>query len=200
LSSVNEGRSQPFPPVSFPYGLAGAALLIAALGCQLVAILALTWLAFNKNSGPVPLWILVLLVSFPLGAASVAIRRIGRRRAGTLASSRMPTEQRNRLLVAIAVMSVGSALGAGGFFFLAFTLEGPRRLAFGVATLFLGTAISEFGVMRTSVILQWQPLSLLGWSPRRPWVIYITYITLSLVLSGLSLATGLYWPDLIPTP
>jgi hypothetical protein len=53
--------------VSGPYGWVGAALLIAALGCELVAILALTWLAFNKNSGPVAaVWIIVLLASFPL--------------------------------------------------------------------------------------------------------------------------------------
>ncbi len=194
---MSEARSQRFPPVSGPYGWAGAALLIAALGCQLVAILALMWLAFNKNSGPVALWILVLLMSFPVGAAALVIWRIGRRRAGTLPPSRMPTERRNRLVMAIAVMSLGSALGAGGFLFLAFTLEGPRRLAFGVAALFLGTAIWEFGVMRTNVILQRPPPSLLGWAPKRPWVIYIT---LSLVLSGLSLATGLFWPDLLPMP
>jgi hypothetical protein len=38
--------------------------------------------------------------------------------------------------------------------------------------------------------------SLLGWSPKRP---YLIYIALSLVLSGLSLAIGLFWPDLMPT-
>jgi hypothetical protein len=155
------------------------------------------WLAFNKNSGPLALWIVVLLVSFPLGAAALFIWRIGRRRAGTLPPSRLPTERRNRLLVAIAVMSLASALGVGGFLFLAFTLAGPRRLAFGVAALFLGTAISEFGVMRMNVVLQRPQPSLFGWSPKRP---YLIYITLSLILSGLSLAIGLFWPDLIPMP
>jgi hypothetical protein len=170
---------------------------MAALGCQLVAILALMWLAFNKNSGPVALWIVVLLVSFPLGAAAVIIWRIGMRGTGTLPPSRMATERRNRLLAPIALMSLGSVLGAGGFLVLSFTLDGPRRLAFAVAALFLGTAISELGVMRFNVIVQRPPPSLLGWSPKRPWVIYIT---LSLVLAGLSLATGLLWPDLIPVP
>jgi hypothetical protein len=170
---------------------------MAAFGCQLVAILALMWLAFNKNSGPVAQWIVVLLASFPLGAAAVIIWRIGMRRAGTLPPSRMATERRSRLLVPIAVTSLGSVLGAGGCLVLAFTLDGPQRLAFAVAALFLGTAISELGVMRINVILQRPPPSLLGWSPKRPWVISIT---LSLVLAGLSLATGLFWPDLIPVP
>jgi hypothetical protein len=163
----------------------------------MVAILALLLLAFNKDSGPVARWIVVLLVSFPLGAAALVTWRIGRRRAGMAPPIRMPMERRNRLLIAIAVMTFGSVLGVGGFLFLAFTLEGPRRLAFAVAALFLGTAISEFGVMRTSVIMQRPPPSLLGWSPKRPWVIYIT---LSLFLSVLSVATGLLWPDLIPMP
>jgi hypothetical protein len=94
-------------------------------------------------------------------------------------------------------MSLGSALGAGGFLFLAFRLEGAGRPAFSVAALFLGTAISEFGVMRMNVVLQRPQPSLLGWSPKRP---YLIYITLSLVLSGLSPAIGLFWPDLIPMP
>jgi hypothetical protein len=163
----------------------------------LVAIVALTWLALYKNSSPVAQWVVVLLVSFPLGAAAVVIWRIGGRRAGTLWPSRTPTERRNKLLLAIAVMSLGSALGGGGFLFLAFTVEGARRLAFAVAALFLGTAISEFGVMRMNVILQRPQPTLLGWSPKRP---YLIYMTLSLALSALALATGLLWPGLIPTP
>ena len=194
---MGEARSRRFPPVSGPYGWAGAALFIAAVGCELVAIIALTWLAFSNNSGSPAVWIIVLFASFPLGAAAVVIWRIGRRRAGTLPADRMPTERRNRLLVAIAVISLGSALGFGGFLFLAFTLEGARRLAFGVAALFLGTAISEFGVMRMNAVLQRPQPSLLRWSPKHP---YLIYITLSIVLSGLSLATGLFWPDLLPSP
>jgi hypothetical protein len=183
--------------VSGPYGWAGAALFIAAVACELIAIIALTWLAFSNNSGSAAVWIIVLLASFPLAAAAVVMWRIGRRRAGTLPADRMPPERRNRLLVAIAVMSLGSVLGVGGFLFLAFTLEGARRLAFGVAALFLGTAISEFGVMRMNAVLQRPPPSLLGWSPKRP---YLIYIMLSIVLSGLSLATGLFWPEILPSP
>jgi hypothetical protein len=183
--------------VSGPYGWAGAGLLLVALSCQLVAVLALMWLAFNKNSGAVAQWIVVLLVSFPLSAAAIVTWRIGGRRAGRILPSRMPTERRKGLLMAVAAVALGSALGVGGFLYLAFTLEGARRLAFAAAALFLGTAISEFGVMRMNVILQRPQPTLLGWSPKRP---YAIYITLSLVLSGLSLATGLFWPDLIPTP
>jgi hypothetical protein len=192
--STNAARPRRFPPVSGPYGWVGAALILLALAGQGVAILVLVWLAFSKDLSLALPWIIVLLASFPLGAAGVALWRIGWKRTGTLSPSPMPAERRNRLLTAMAVMSLGSVFGAGGFLYLAFALEGTRRLAFAAAALFLGTSIMEIGLRKMNDIMGRPPPSLLGWSPKRAWV----YVALPLVLGGLSFVAGLFWTDLTP--
>ncbi|HEV2012411.1 MAG TPA: hypothetical protein VGR77_00780 [Candidatus Dormibacteraeota bacterium] len=112
---MNDARLRRFPPVSGPYGWAGAALTLAAVGCQGVAIIALVWLAFSNDSSLAVPWIVVLLASFPLGAGGVALWRIGWRRAGTLPPNSVPKERLKELLAASALMYLALALGFGGF-------------------------------------------------------------------------------------
>src|ERR1700730_399499 len=98
--SVNVARPRRFPPVSGPYGWAGAALILLALAGQGVAILVLVWVACSKDLRLALPWIVVLLASFPLSAAGVALLRIGWKRDGTFSQSPMPTDRRNGLLSA----------------------------------------------------------------------------------------------------
>jgi hypothetical protein len=194
---MSEARFRRFPPVSGPTGWAGAALTFVALGAEGVAVFALIWAAFNNGVREAVPWIIVLLVSFPLVAAGGWLWRLGSTRAGTMSPSSVPNERRKELLWATSVMSLGSVLGFGAFLYLAFNLDGPRRLAFAMAALFFGTAIAQFGVRRVSQVLHRPPPSLLGWSPTRAWVIYLAF---PLVVSALLLLTGLFWTDLIPFP
>ena len=193
---MSEARSGRFSLVSGPFGWAATALTIAAIVCQLVSVLVLVWLAFNNDSNPPAIWIGVLVVSFPLGAGAVALWRIQWTRAGAARSILLPTERLKEVIQSSALAYLGSALGIGGFLYLAFTLEGNRRLALALSAFFLGTAISELGTMRLYEILPVRRPFRFGRSRWWSWA----FVAVSVVLSGLLLVLGLVWPDLIPMP
>lgn len=182
--------------MSGPYGWIAAALTIAAIVCQLVSVLALVWLAFNKDSSRVAVWIGVLVLSFPLGAAAVVFWRIQSVRASARRPSSVPTGRVNEVIRASAVAYLGSALGIAGFLYLAFTLEGNRRLALALSAFFLGTAISDLGTMKLYEILPVRRPFRVGRSRMRAWA----FFAFSLVSSGLLFLFGLFWPDLVPMP
>jgi hypothetical protein len=170
-------------------------LLIVAVSCQLVAVLALLWLAYNKDSSMVALWIVVVLVSLPLGAAAVVLWRIGWRRAGTLPPNLLPKERRRTFLVAFAVTYIGYALGIGGFVYLALTLEGSRRLAFGFAGFLVCGAVANLAGEKVTEVLRARFPTIYG----RRWPKWVTWVFfgLSLVASGLLVLVGSFWPDLL---
>jgi hypothetical protein len=182
--------------VSGAYGWAGAALFLAALVCEAVAVLGLVWAVFNNDLGHAVPWFIVFLVSLPLFAAGWWLWRLGWKRAGTLPPSSVANGQRPGLLRAGAMILLGSVLGFGGFLYLAFALQGSRRLAFALAALLAGTAISEFGITRMYKVLGRPAPSLLGLSPKRSWVISVAF----LLIEGGLILIGLFWPHLIPTP
>jgi hypothetical protein len=193
---MSQARIRRFPPVSGPYGWAGAVLFIAALICELVAVLGLVWAVFNNALGQAAPLVVAFLVSFLLMAAASWLWRQGRKRTGTLAPSSVTAEQRPALLRAGAVVLLGTVLGFGGFVYLAVTLHGSRRLTLGVAALIAGGVISEFGVTRMLAILGRPAPRFLGLSPKRSLIISIAF----LLIDGVFVLIGLFWPDLVPMP
>jgi hypothetical protein len=193
---MSAARSRRFPPVSGPYGWAGAALFLAAIICELVAILGLTWAAFNNAFGQAVPWLITFLVSLPLFAAATWLWRQGWKRAGVLPPSSSANQQRPALLRAGAMIILGSVLGFGGFLYLAFALHGSRRLVFAFAALLAGTAILEVGTTKMYRALgRPVPSHFLG-SSKRSSVIFVAVLLLE---TGL-LLIGLLRPDLIPMP
>jgi hypothetical protein len=179
--------------VSGPYGWAGAALLLAALVCEAVAVFALMVAAFNNELGQAAPWFILFLASLPLFAACWWFWRLGLKRAGSLPASSLPKEQRGGLLRATAVIILGSVLGFGAFLYLAFALQGGHRLAFALAALFLGMGVSDLGSIKLRDILHARLPSRFGRSQRWPRV----FFGLSLVSSGIFFLIGLLWPNLI---
>ncbi len=193
---MSEARSRRFPPVSGPYGWAGAVLFLAAIGCEAVAVLGLVWAVFNNALGQALPFFIAFVVSFPLMAAASWLWRQGWKRAGTLPPSSISKEQRPALLWAGAVILFGSILGVGGFLYLAFALHGSRRLTLAFAALLAGGVISEFGLQKMLKVLGRPAPSLFLGSSKRASVLFFVVL---LVEAGL-LLIGLLWPDLIPTP
>jgi hypothetical protein len=176
------------------HGWLAAALMIGAVGCQLVAVVALMWLAYNKDPRNVALWAVVLLASFPLAAAAVTLR-FGWRRVTVLLRNSVPKEQFKALLLSTVILYLALELGFGGFIYLAFTLEGGRRLALASAALFFGMAISDLATGKIYEILRVRFPRGFGQSRKRTWVI----AGVSVLAGGFFLLTGLFWPDLMPT-
>jgi len=188
--------SRRFPPVSGPYGWAGFAVLLAALACEAVAVFGIMTAAFNNELGHAGPWFILFLVSLPLFAAGGWLLRLGSKRAGTLPPSSVAAEKRPALLRAGAVIFLGSVLGFGGFLYLAFALQGSRRLTLALAALLAGAVISELGVRKMFKVLGRSAPGFLGLSPRRSLIISIGF----LLIDGCFLLIGLLWPDLIPMP
>ena len=192
---MDEAQSRRFPPVSGPHGWAGAALLIAAIGCEVVGVFGLMWAAFDNALGQAGLWLIVFLVSFPLFAGTGWLWQRGWKQAGTHPLSSMPNQQRTALLWANAVTILGSVLGFGAFLYLAFRLQGSHRLAFALAALLLGLAISDIGSIKLRETLR-ESLparfpSHFGRSQKWAWI----FFGVSLASSGLFFLIGLFWPD-----
>jgi hypothetical protein len=179
--------------MSGPYGWAGAALLIVALGCEAVGVFGLMWAAFDNALGQAGLWLIALLVSFPLFVGSWWLWRLGWKQAGTHPFSSMPNQQRTALLWANAVTILASVLGFGAFLYLAFRLQGSHRLAFALAALFLGLAISDIGSIKLREILRARLPSRFGRSQKWAWI----FFGVSLASSGLFFLIGLFWPDVM---
>ncbi len=159
-----------------------------------MAIFGIMAAAFNNDLGRAAPWFIVFLVSLPLIAAGAWLLRLGSKRAGTLPLASVASEQRAALLRAGSVIVLGSVLGFDGFVYLAFALQGSRRLAFALAALIAGTAISECGVRKIHKVLGRPGPSLLGWSPKRSWAISVAL----LLIEGGLLLIGFLRPDLLP--
>jgi hypothetical protein len=193
---VSEARSRRFPPVSGPYGWAGAALFLAGAICEVAAVFAVMAAAFNNDLRQAAPWFVLFVVSLPLSAAGAYLWRLGSKRAGTLPPNPVPNERRPALLRAGALVILGSVLGFGGFLYLAFALHGSRRLTFGFASLLAGLVISEFGIVKMYAVLGRPAPGFLGLSPKRSLIISAAF----LVIDGAFLLIGLFRPDLIPFP
>jgi hypothetical protein len=178
-----------------PYGWAGAALLLAGLVCEAVAIFALMATAFADELSHAGPWFIVFLVSLPLLTAGWWLWRLGWKRSGIPPSS-AENELRTPLLRATGVSILGSVLGFGAFLYLAFALRGSHRLAFAFSALLLGLAISDLGSIKLRRILQKRLPTRFGRSHKLAWVVF----GLSLVSSVLLFLIGLLWPDLMPVP
>jgi hypothetical protein len=151
------------------------------------------WAAFDNALGQAGPWFIVFLVSFPLFVGSWWLLRRGWKQAGTHPLSSMPNQQRTALLWANAVTILGSVLGFGAFLYLAFRLQGSRRLAFALAALFLGLAISDIGSIKLREILHARFPSRFGRSQKWARI----FFGLSLASSGLFFLIGLFWPDVM---
>jgi hypothetical protein len=193
---VSEARSRRFPPVSGPYGWAGAALFVAGAICEVVAVFAVMAAAFNNDLSQAAPWFVLFVVSLPLFGAGAYLWRLGSKRAGTLPPNSVPNEQRPALLRAVAVILLGSVLGFGGFLYLAFALHGTRRLSLAISALLAGAVISEFGVRKMYKVLGRRAPGFFGLSPKRSLVISVAFL---LINCGF-LIIGLLRPDLIPMP
>jgi hypothetical protein len=175
--------------------MGGRRSVSGGLVCELGAVFAVMGGAFNNDLSQAAPWFILFLVSLPLFAAGAYLLRLGSKRAGTLPPNPVPNERRTALLRAVAVMTLGSAIGFGGFLYLAFALHGSRRLAFALAALVLGLAISDFGIRKMYKVLP-RPPGPLGWSLRRSWVISVALLVFECGL----LFIGVFRPGLIPTP
>jgi hypothetical protein len=152
--------------------------------------------AFNNDLGHAVPWLIVFVVIVPVIAAGGWLWRLGLKRADTLPASPVPNEHRKALRWATTVTVLGPVLGFGGFVYLSFELRGNHRLAFALAALFLGTAVSDLGAMRLFEILAVRFRRGLGRSRRWNWVLF----GLSLAAGGLFLLIGVFWADAVPMP
>ena len=182
--------------MSGPYGWAGAILLLAGLACEAVAVFAVMGAAFNNDLSKAMPLVILFPVSLPLFAAGGWLLQLGSKRAGNPPPSSVATERRPALLWAGAVILVGSVLGFGGFLYLAFALQGSRRLTLAFAALLAGGVISEFGVQKMLKVLGRPARRFLGLSPKRSLIFSIAF----LLIDGCFLLIGLLRPDLIPMP
>jgi hypothetical protein len=171
-------------------------LFVAGAICEVVAVFAVMAAAFNNDLRQAAPWFVLFVVSLPLFAAGAYLWRLGSKRAGALPPNPVPNERRMALLRAASVIVLGSVIGFGGFLYLAFALQGSRRLAFALAALIAGTAISEVGTKKMYKVLGRPVPSLFLGSSRRSSVLFVAVLLLEAAL----LLIGLLWPDLIPTP
>jgi hypothetical protein len=94
------------------------------------------------------------------------------------------------------VILLGSVSGFGAFLYLAFALQGSRRLTLAIAALLAGGVISEFGFQKMFKVLGRPAPALLGLSPKRSLIVSIAF----LLIDGCFLLIGLLRPDLLPMP
>jgi hypothetical protein len=193
---VSEARSRRFPPVSGPFGWAGAVLFVTGFACEVVAVFAVMGAAFNNDLSKAMPLVILFPVSLPLFGAGVWAWRQGSKRAATPLPSSLATEKRPALLRAGAVILLGSVFGFGAFLYLAFALQGSRRLTLAIAALLAGGVISEFGFQKMFKVLGRPVPALLGLSPKRSLIVSIAF----LLIDGCFLLIGLLRPDLLPMP
>lgn len=164
--------------------------------CEVVAVFAVMAAAFNNDLRQAAPWFVLFVASLPLFAAGAYLMRLGSKRAGTLRPNLVPNERRTALLRAGSVIVLGSVIGFGGFLYLAFALQGNRRLAFALAALIAGTAISEVGMKKLYQVLGRPGPSLLLGSSRRSSVLFVVVLLIEAAL----VLIGLLRPNLIPAP
>jgi hypothetical protein len=186
-------ESRRFPPVSGPYGWAGAGFVVAALASQLVAVFLLLLLVLNRDGRFVIPLIVCFFLTFPLLGAALALWRTGLKRAGTLRPSSMANDRQRQLFGTLAVMNLATVLGVGGFVYLALRVDGTRRFAFAIVPLLLSGVVSHLGLLKLRQLQNRPAPSILGLAPERETILFIGF---SLIGSAFLILAGLFW---IPT-
>jgi hypothetical protein len=187
---MNGARLARFPPVSGPYGWAGAAFVVMALASQMGAALFLFLLVLNRDGRFVIPMIICFFLAFPLLGAALLLWRTGMKRAGRLRPSSMPKERQRQMLGTLAVMNLGAVLGIGAFIYLALRLNGTRRFVFAMVPIFLAGIVSHLGLLKLRQ-LQNRPMPrVLGLAPKHE---AILFIAVSLIGAALLVVTGLFW-------
>ena len=190
---MGEARVRRFPPVSGPFGWAGAALVVAALASQMAAVLYLFLLVLNRDGHFVIPMVIGVVLSFPLLGAALVLWRIGIKRAGTLRPSSMPKERQRQLFATLAWMNLAALLGIGAFIYLALRLDGTRRFVFATVPILLAGGVSQLGLLKLRELQDRPAPRMLGLDPKQEAAVFIT---LSLIGSAVLVVTGLFWiPD-----
>jgi hypothetical protein len=187
---MGEARVRRFPPVSGPYGWSGAAFVFLALASQVVVGFLLFWLVLNRDGRVVIPMIVCFVLSFPLLGAALALWRIGMKRTGTLRPSTMPREQQRQVFGTLAVMNLATLLGLGAFIYVAFRLEGDRRLVLAMVPILLAGLASVLAMRRMQQVINRPQPRLLGLAPRQQTIILVA---LGLLGAALLVVTGLFW-------
>lgn len=187
---MGEARVRRFPPVSGPYGWAGAAFVFLALASQMAAVFFLFWLVLNRDGRVVIPMIICFVISFPLLGAALALWRIGMQRAGTLRPSTIPRKQQRQVLGTLAVMNLAALIGVGAFIYLAFRLEGDRRLVFAMVPILLAGVVSHLGFVKLRQLQNRPAPRLLGLAPTHETIIFAAF---GLIGAALLVVTGLFW-------
>lgn len=187
---MGEARVRRFPPVSGPYGWAGAGFVVAALASEMGAALYLFLLVLNRDGHFVIPLIICFVLTFPLLGAALVLWRIGMKRAGTLHPSSMAKERQRQLFGTLAVMNLGTVLGVGTFVYLALQLNGTRRFVFALVPILLAGIVSHLGLLKLRQLQNRPAPRILGLSPKHEAIIFIA---LSLISASILVVTGLFW-------
>jgi hypothetical protein len=187
---MGEAWVRRFPPVSGPYGWAGAVFVLAALASQMGAGLFLFLLVLNRDGRlAIPL-IICFVLGFPLLGAALVLWRIGMQQAGTLRPNSMAKDRQEQLFGTLAVMNLGAALGIGAFVYLALRLDGTRRFVFGMVPILLAGIVSHLGLLKLRQLQNRPAPSILGLAPKHEAIIFIA---VSLISAAILVVTGLFW-------
>ncbi|MEO9007471.1 MAG: hypothetical protein ABI401_10195 [Candidatus Dormibacter sp.] len=187
---MNAATPRRFPPAPGAMGWVGAAFVVAALVCQLVAGILLMLLIVNRDGGIVLPMVASFLLGFLLLAIAWLIWRTALQRAGSPPQSTVPREQRRELLIALAVMNAAAIVGIGGFIYLALHLTGVRRFAIALVPLTLAEIGSHYGVLKLRKIRGRPSPGILGWKPRHELAVVSVA---ALAISAFLLISGLFW-------
>jgi hypothetical protein len=187
---MSDARLRRFPPVSGPYGWAGAAFIVAGLASQMSAALLLLLLVLNRDGRlAIPL-IICFFLAFPLLGAAVMLWRIGWNRAGTLRPSSLAKDRQKQLLGTLAVMNLGTVLGVGAFVYLALRLDGTRRFVFATVPILLAGVVSHLGLLKLRQLQNRPAPRILGLAPKREAMLFVAF---SLISSAVLVVSGLFW-------
>ena len=171
-------------------GWVGAAFVVAALACQLVAGIFLMLLLLHRDGRFVLPIAVSFLLGFPLLAIAWLIWRTALQRAGTPPQSTIPRAQQRELFSALAVMNAAAIVGIGGFIYLALHLTGIRRFAIALVPLTLAEIGSDYGVLKLRKIRGRPNPGILGWKPR----LELAVVSVAaLAISAFLLIAGLFW-------
>jgi hypothetical protein len=189
-TSMSQAQVRRFPPVSGPYGWAGAVFVLLAFASQVVAAFLLFWAVLNRDGRFVIPTIICFVLSFPLIGAAVALWGIGAKRSGTLRPSTLPKDRQRQLLAIMAILNLVGLAGVGMFVYLALRLEGTRRFIFALVPVFLAMAGMQLCLRRAQQLRNRPPPWFLGLPPERGTILVVA---LSLICAALLLLAGFFW-------
>ncbi|TMD44159.1 MAG: hypothetical protein E6I86_16805 [Chloroflexi bacterium] len=187
---MGEARSRRFPPVSGPYGWAGAAFVLAGLASQMGAGLFLFLLVLNRDGRFVIPLLICFFLALPLLGAALVLWRTGMKRAGTLRPSSMAKERQRQIFGTLAVMNLGTVLGIGAFVYLALRLDGTRRFVFAMVPIFFAAVVSHLGLLKLRQLQNRPAPRILGLAPRNEAILFVAF---SLISALILVVTGLFW-------